>query len=90
MREEMAKVLPFARRPAEDEPSLDVCLAMGDQQRRYLVAKVTAATWEGRVDGPGRAEHRLMSRAEARRWKAEFELEIATHLGAGWVVEWHK
>lgn len=86
----MAKVIPFARRPAADEPSLDVCLAKGDQRQRYVVIKVTPATWESRVEGPGRAERQLMSRAQARQRKAEFELEIATHLGTGWVVEWHR
>ncbi len=87
----MAKVLPFARRQSRsDEPALDVCLVKGEQKRRYLVVKVTGTTWEGRVEGPGREERRLMSRVEARRRKAEFELEIATHLGAGWTVEWNR
>ena len=81
----MTKVLPFARRPAE--PHLDVCLVKGEQRRRYLVVAVTRSTWESRLEAPSGTERRLVSREEARSLKAQFELEIATRLGAGWVVE---
>ncbi len=84
----VAKVLPFARKPtASDDPHLDVCLVKGEQRRRYLVVSVTRATWESRLEGPTGTERRLVSREDARVEKAQFELEIATRLGAGWVVE---
>ena len=87
----MAKVLPFARQVKDSgDPHLDVCLAKGEQRRRYLIASVTRATWESRFEGPTGTERRLMSREEARTQKARFELEIATRLGAGWVVEWNR
>lgn len=81
----VAKLLPFARKPTE--PHLDVCLLKGGQRRRYVVVSVTESEWESRVEGPGTVERRLLSRDEARVEKAQFELEIATRLGAGWVVE---
>ena len=84
----MAKVLPFARKPrSSDEPHLDVCLAKGEQRRRYLVVPVTGSTWESRIEAADGAERRLVSRAEAQQQKAQFELEIATRLGSGWAVE---
>jgi hypothetical protein len=81
----MAKLLPFDRTPTE--PHLDVRLVKGGERRRYIVAAVTQSTWESRREGPGGTERRLVSRDGARGRKAQFELEIATRLGAGWVVE---
>jgi hypothetical protein len=90
-RPSLAKVLPFARKPTgSDEPRLDVCLIKGEQRRRYLVVPVTGSTWESRIEAADGSERRLVSRAEARRQKAQFELEVATKLGAGWVVEWNR
>lgn len=81
----MAKLLSFARRPTE--PHLDVCLVNGGQRLRYVVVAVTESTWESGVEGPVTIQRRLVSRDEAVVDKAQFELEIATRLGAGWVVE---
>ncbi len=86
----VAKVLPFARKPTAEDPHLDVCLVKGDERRRYLVVAVTPSTWETRFEGPAGTERRLVSRDDARADKAQFELEIATRLGAGWVVEWNR
>jgi hypothetical protein len=87
----VAKVLPFARKANDaDDPHLDVCIVKGEQRRRYLVVSVTRSTWESRFEGPTGTERRLVSRDEARSQKAQYELEIATRLGAGWVVDWNR
>jgi hypothetical protein len=86
----VAKVLPFARTTDSADPHLDVCLVKGEERRRYLVVSVTRSTWESRFETASGTERRLVSRDEARTEKAQFELEIATRLGAGWVVEWNR
>ncbi len=85
-------MLPFARHnhAGPEGPKLDVCLVKGEQRRRYLIAPVTASTWESRIEAAGGGERRLVSRAEALRQKAQFELQIATEIGAGWAVEWNR
>jgi chorismate mutase len=83
----LAKVLPFARPAEADEPRLDVSLVKGDQRRRYVVAPVGESAWESRVATGADTERRVLSRAGARRRKAQFELEIATRLSAGWIAE---
>ncbi len=83
----MAKVLPFARKPAAADPSLDVCLAKGDQRRRYVITELRPDVWECSIDEDGRASRVELSQADATRRKAELELRIATELGAGWILE---
>lgn len=82
----MAKVLPFARKPA-DAAALDVCLAKGDQRRRYVIAELRPDVWECSVDEDGRVSRAELSHPDAVRRKAELELRIATHLGAGWTLD---
>ncbi len=91
-RNALAKVLRFARKSAAPaDPNLDVCLAKGEQRRRYVIAAVTASTWESRIEAGERTEQRcLLSRAQAERRRAEVELQIATELGAGWTLEWNR
>ncbi|MGE5361813.1 MAG: hypothetical protein ACM3NQ_22580 [Bacteroidales bacterium] len=83
----MAKVLPFARKPASANPALDVCLAKGRTSRRYVIAEVRSDVWECSIDEDGRVSRVALSRREAVQRKAELELRIATELGAGWTLE---
>lgn len=85
----MAKVLPFARKAAIADPTLDVCLAKGHVRRRYQIVALPSDVWECSIeeDGGRGGTRTEMSRAEALQRKAELELRIATELGAGWTLE---
>jgi hypothetical protein len=91
-RNALAKVLRFARKPpVSGDPNIDVCLTKGERRRRYVIAPVSASTWESRVEDDERTEQRcLLSRPQAERRRAELELRIATELGAGWTLKWNR